>query len=385
MPDKALVTPIVLKWARESARLSLDTISEKLKITVEKLSSWEDGTDQPTVKQAEKLAKLYRRPLAVFFLPDRPKDFDTLRDFRRKDHRREYSTALTFMIREIQSKQAWLSERLKEEGEPALHFIGRFSAGDGAEVIARDIRETLNLVDDPGQTDRLKVWTERSEKAGIFVSLAGNIHTRLLLDPEEVRGFAISDSHAPFVFINTQDYHNAQLFTLAHELAHLWLGSTGVFDLPSIEFRSALEQNYDPVEVLCNEVAAELLMPRARVSSEISAKADFVIVQKLARTFQVSSLAMAIRILNLGYLSRSRFNEIKRNIDEEYHRFLETEKPGKSGYPSPYVLTIRRNSKAFSHYVYDSFKGGRLSGVEASLLLGVKLNNFPKFEAKLLR
>lgn len=386
MPEKANINPVVLKWARESAKLTIEVVAGKMGCDEKKIAAWENGQDLPTLKQAEKLCTLYRRPLAVFYLPEPPVDFETLRDFRRKDHRKEYSTALTFMMREIQSRQAWLKEMLAETGEPSLPFIGRFTTHDAITEVARDIREILEVEDRPETNNILKYWIERVESKGIFVSLSSFIHSRMTLDVDEVRGFAISDKLAPFVFINSADYPNSQLFTLIHELAHLWIGQTGVFDMPSIEFRSPSDANqYDPIEIFCNAVAAEVLMPSKRLQ-DIGAIRNVEDIEQLARRFCVSSLAMCFRLLNIGLITRPVFTMTKDELDQKFKSYMISLKGKESkGSPNPYVLQIRKNSKSFSHLVFDFFKGGRISGLEASTLLHVKINNFPKFETYLMR
>ena len=110
MKDKAFITPELITWARKTSKLSIEEVASKLKISAIQLSGWENGADQPTIRQAENLSKIYKRPLAVFYLPEPPEDFNTLRDFRKSDAKREYSTALTFIIRDIQNKQNWISD-----------------------------------------------------------------------------------------------------------------------------------------------------------------------------------------------------------------------------------------------------------------------------------
>jgi len=107
MTDRAFITPKVLKWARESARMSEKASADKVPVSVEKLKEWEEGTSQPTIRQAKILAKTYRRPFALLFLPEVPRDFQPLQDFRRKTAK-PLGTGSIFIIREIQQKQAWI-------------------------------------------------------------------------------------------------------------------------------------------------------------------------------------------------------------------------------------------------------------------------------------
>ena len=194
MSDKAYITPKVLQWARESARMSLETAAAKVSIAPEKLIEWESGTRQPTIKQAEILAKAYKRPFAIFFLPEVPRDFTPLQDFRKKTAK-PLGTASVFIIREVQQKQAWIRDVFENNNESSLPFVGRFSIQDDPVKVANDILDTLQinknnyLLDGP-----ISEWIDKAESRGIFISKTSFIHTRLKLDSEEIQGFAIADS-----------------------------------------------------------------------------------------------------------------------------------------------------------------------------------------------
>jgi len=140
MADKAFITPIVFKWARESAKISAEIAASKVHVFTERLLEWEAGTSQPTIKQAQTLAKAYKRPFALFFLPDIPRDFQPLQDFRRSDSK-SLTTGSVFIIREVQQKQAWISETNKENGESQFPFVGRFSIKNNPAEVALDISE----------------------------------------------------------------------------------------------------------------------------------------------------------------------------------------------------------------------------------------------------
>lgn len=389
MSNKAYITPEVIKWARQTAKLSIEEIAKKLKVGEEKIETWEKGGDFPTFSQAEKLSKHYRRPLAVFFLPEPPEDFQTLRDFRKDSERREYSTALTFLVREIQNRQQWLSDFFKIEGENNLPFIGRFGLSSAAKEIAQDILEVLNVDRDAlsSQTENshiLNYWVQKIENQRVFVSLTSNIHSHLKVDPSEVQGFAISDEYAPFIYVNTGDTKNAQLFTLIHELAHLWLDASGVSAFDPIEFRNDYDK-FSPIEKLCNETAAEILMPEEKVKAlvkGVSVNAEKI--ETIARSFQVSSYAVAVRLLNLNLVSPNTFQRIQKVLEKHYKEYLiDKELKKSSGYANPYMLKIRRNSRSFTEYIYSFYKGGQISGVDASSLLNTKISDFSKLAEKL--
>ena len=144
MADKAFITPNVLKWARESARMTEETAAAKVSVPIDKLKDWEAGTSQPTIRQAQTLAKAYKRPFALFFLPDIPRDFQPLQDFR-KSGSKALTTSSIFIIREIQQKQAWISDVNSENNEEKLSFVGRFTIDNNPQKVAQDILSTLKI------------------------------------------------------------------------------------------------------------------------------------------------------------------------------------------------------------------------------------------------
>ena len=379
MAEKAYITPEVILWARVSANISLDDAAKKVGVKVEKLAEWEKGQAFPTVRQAIKLANIYRRPFAAFFLPEPPKDFALLQDFRRISNNLRYSTALIFMLREIQEKQQWMSDFLKDNGEPPLPFIGQFTIKDSTRKIAREIVKYLGI--ENAQSNNLKHWIQKSESKGIFVSKAGSYHNHLPILVEEARGFVISDKYAPFMFINSRDLDAAQLFTIVHELVHLWIGESAVLDASLIEFRTK-NIEYNEVEVFCNRVAAEILMPEAEILDIFKdVTTDYLMEEMVifaSREFGVSQLAVWTRLKNLNKISPIKYKEIR----DRYNTLYSYPKPKPKG-GDTYRNKAVRNGKKFCYIVMDSFRNGLITGLEASNLLGVRINKFDKFSTYL--
>ena len=162
-----------------AARMSLNVAAVKVHVTAEKLKEWEEGTSQPTIKQAESLAKAYKRPFALFFLPEVPRDFQPLQDFRRKDSK-PLGTASVFIIREIEQKQEWISTVFEENDEKPLQFHGKFSIKDNPDVVAKNILNTLEI--DPQNYSAvipIKEWIDKAESKVFFISRTSFIHSRL--------------------------------------------------------------------------------------------------------------------------------------------------------------------------------------------------------------
>jgi Zn-dependent peptidase ImmA (M78 family)/transcriptional regulator with XRE-family HTH domain len=392
MADKAYITPNVLKWARESARITEETAAAKVSVTVEKIKEWEEGTNQPTIRQAQTLAKAYKRPFALFFLPEIPRDFQPLHDFR-KSGSKPLTTSSVFIIREIQQKQAWISDVYSENQEEKLPFVGRYSINDNPQKVARDILQTLNVNPASYKTDNpMKEWIDAAETNGIFISRTSFIHSRLKLDSDEIQGFAIADPYAPFVFVNSDDWNAPQLFTLVHEIAHIWIAETGISN--EVEPDLKHKNKFHPVELFCNEVAANALMPKEVVLSFDSASFQTSKdVFKLARQLGVSSFALLVRALNLHMISPPTYQQLKKQADIDYADYLkrEAEKKAKQkekdkpGGPNYFLLQLNRNSRLFTQTVLDAFRGGYIEPTLASNLLNVQVNKFQKLESQLIR
>lgn len=392
MAEKAFLTPNVLKWARESAKMSEETAAARVAVPVVKLQEWESGASQPTIKQAKSLAKLYKRPFALFFLPEIPRDFQPLQDFR-KSGSKALTTSSVFIIREMQQKQAWISDVYAANDYNLLPFVGRYSIHDDPQVVAQDILKTLDI--NPAHyasENPIKEWIDAAESKGIFVSRTSFIHSRLKLDSEELQGFAISDPYAPFVFVNSEDWNAPQLFTIVHELAHIWIAETGISNDVEPEIKN--KEKLHPVELFCNEVAANALMPTEIVldhGPHIYQNAKEVF--KAAKLLGVSSYALIVRALNLGLISIPVYQKLKKQTDIDFAAYLNREavkearrkEKDNAGGPNYFLLQVNRNGRLFTQTVLDAFRGGAIEPTLASNLLNVQINKFQKLEAQLLR
>ena len=392
MADKAFITPNVLKWARESARMSEEIAATKVTVAIDKFKEWEDGTSQPTIKQAQTLAKAYKRPFALFFLPEIPRDFQPLQDFR-KSGSKSLTTSSIFIIREIQQKQTWISDVYSENNEDKLPFVGRFTINDNPQKVAQDILTTLKINPALYKSENpIREWIDSAETKGIFISRTSFIHSRLKLDSKELQGFAIADTHAPFVFVNSDDWNAPQLFTLVHELAHIWIDETGISNEVEPEIKN--KDKFNPIELFCNEVAANALMPTEIVlgfdTYSFQSSKD---VFRVAKILGVSSFALLVRALNLNIISTATYQKLKREADIDFAVYLkrEAEKKAKqkqkenSGGPNYFLLQLNRNSRLFTQTVLDAFRSGFIEPTLASNLLNVQVNKFQKLESQLYR
>ena len=254
------IYPELLTWARERAGLETADLTHRFP----KLAAWEEGTAKPTLKQVEDFAKATHAPVGFLFLEKPPVEKIPIPDFRttRNIPVVRPSPDLLDMIYVCQQRQEWYRDFARAERIAALPFVGSASLQSSVQSTAVIMRRALGFDIEqrrrtPTWTDALRLFIGQADEAGIMVMCSGVVlnNNYRPLDPGEFRGFALSDNLAPLVFINGADTKAAQMFTLAHELAHIWLGQSAVSDA------QALFVPDHQVERWCNSVAAELLVP----------------------------------------------------------------------------------------------------------------------------
>ena len=364
--DRVAVNPDLLLWACERAGSSVEDLATRLP----KLPLWIQGEKQPTLKQLENFAKATRAPLGYLFLEKPPAEKLPIPDFRTVANRLldRPSPDLMDTLHICQQRQEWYREFALSMDFKPLDFVGSITTRNSEKAAASSIRESLcfNLEERrkmPTWTDALRKFIEQADEAGILVMVSGVVgsnNTRKL-DPEEFRGFTLTDPIAPLVFINGSDTKAAQMFTLAHELVHVWLGKSALSD------SQALKTPEHRIEAWCNRVAAEILVPLDLLRGEFDRKATLGDeVERLARRFKVSSLVILRRMHDAGHLDPDRYWMEYRNLAA---RLLAL--PRGSG--GNFYLTLgARVSKRFARALTASALEGHCSFTDAFRLLGFK-------------
>ncbi len=381
---EALITPSLMRWAREKARLSTEQAAKKIGRPKEGIEAWETGTSRPTIPQARKASEVYKRPLAVFYLPEPPEEFDTLRDFRilPVDYEPDYSPELALLIRTAKFRQEWMREFLIEEGDIKLSFVGSSSLNDNPQDISRLILSKLNLspkeqINCHARNEALRLWIDRAERDGIIIFRQGNI------DVKEARGFILCDEYAPFIFINSDDAIAAQIFTLAHELAHLWLNQSGISNLEPFEKNHRDESQ--KIEIFCNRVASEAVLDRTLFNkSWRDQNASLSIeeqIENISNMFKISEEAISRRLLDDGNIDYEKYLELREFYQNRWRKYKEKERQrmkSAEGGPSYYVKKVFNNGYSFTQTVISAFESGAITGRDASSLLDVKVSNIQR-------
>jgi Zn-dependent peptidase ImmA (M78 family) len=362
------VSPDLLRWARERSGLEIATLEHRFP----KLEAWERREAQPTIRQLEDFAQATYTPIGFLFLQTPPVERVPIPDFRTIAGARfdRPSPDLLDTIYLCQQRQDWYRDFARTNGDPPLAFIGSAKLTDDIPAVATKIRTTLGL--DIDERRRMPTWEaalrrliEQADDIGVLVMVSGVVgsNNRRKLDPQEFRGIALSDPLAPLVFVNGADTKAAQMFTLAHELAHLWLGESGISDS-----QPSIVPEHD-AERWCNQVAAELLVPLELVRSEHDRRAPLRDeAQRIARHFKVSTLVMLRRIHDTGAVSKKAFWEA---YNSELERLIEIAKSGGGGGDFYATLGVR-TGKTFARALVSSTLEGRTSFTEAFRLLGFK-------------
>ena len=370
---RADIKPELVSWARERAGLDIDALTRRFP----KLAAWEEGTIQPTLKQVEHFAQATHTPVGFLFLQQPPVENIPIPDFRtiRNKAVARPSPDLLDMIYVCQQRQEWYRDFARSERASPLPFVGSVSMTSNVESTAATMRQALGFDIEqrrriPTWTDALRLFIEQADQAGIMVMCSGVVlnNNYRPLDPEEFRGFALSDKLAPLVFINGADTKAAQMFTLAHELAHIWIGQSAVSDT-----QASLVPDHQ-VERWCNNVAAEFLVPLSMMKEEyrdvINLRGE---LDRLARRFKVSTLVILRRIHDAGGLTREEF---WREYEEELQSLLAISRGSGGNF---YLTQAARVSKRFARALVISTLEGQTLHRDAFRMLGfAKLNTFKK-------
>ena len=377
----AHINPAVLRWAAARAGTDSTDLSAAFNKTPDQIEAWLAGSDAPTFVQAQKLAKRLRVPFGYLFIAAPPLDRLPLPDFRRVCGAvpREPSVDLRDVLADALRKRDWYRDCRLSAGDGPLRFVGRLSLHSPVAEVARDIAHTLDFESvvrpQRNRDDFLKAFVSQVEGLEILVMRNGVVRnsTNRPLDPEEFRGFSIADPLAPVIFINNADSKAAQAFTLAHELAHIWIGEGGISDAdPTIGGEAS-----EGIEAFCNEVSGELLLPWRRIADRWEGRtvALETWIEAVSSDFNVSTVMAARQLWTRGGISR-----------EEFFSLYETERAkwtarGTDTSGGNFYLNVPiRNSRLLTRMILRSVAASETLVRDASQWLGVKPANLPKLQ-----
>ena len=369
--------PSVLQWARVRTELSAEDLAGKMQVKPERVLEWE-SSGNISMAQVKRLAGATYTPYGYLFLSEPPDESLPIADFRTRggETRRRPSPNLLDTVYAMQRRQEWMrDEVIRQYEEPPLPFVGAFALTDDPAKVAEAMRDTLDISDGwaatvPNWSAALRHLRDKSEDAGILVVFNGvvgnNSHRKL--DTEEFQGFALVDEYAPLIFVNNADFKAAQMFTLAHELAHIFVGQTGVSHFEDMQPAD------DDTERFCDQTAAEFLVPEGELLTYWwdNAVEHARPYQSVARQFKVSSVVAARRALDLELTDRGDFLAFfYERRDKDWRGRQQS-----NGGGNFWFNQIWRIGPRFASTVYRAVKEGRLTYTEAHSLTDLRGDTF---------
>ncbi len=378
--NRVAVRPELVQWARERAGLAVDQLAKRFP----RLTDWESGHVRPTFKQLEDFARATHVPFGYLFLPEPPEIPLPIRDFRTvpKPHVGTVSPDLLDTIYAMQRRQAWLREDRLEAGAEPFAFVGSARLSDDPAAVGREMRRLTGLAD--GWAAEVRSWREAVralreaiERLGVMPVVNGIVgnNTHRPLNVAEFRGFALSDEFAPLIFVNGADAKSAQMFTLAHELAHIWLGDLG----EGLSGFPGIFPDGGDVETFCDRAAAEFLVPEAELRTIWpDVRRQTRPFHALARMFKVSPIVTGRRAMDLRLVDREEFFDFYEiYTQQEYQR----EQGGGGG--NFYLNQNLRVGSRFATQVIRAAREGRIGFKQAYELTGLNAGAFQEYARRI--
>lgn len=374
MPRKSLevdVEPKMLIWARESIGRNIEEVAKKLNISEDTVSKWEAGRVKPTFVQIEKLAAVYKRPLAAFLLTEPPQELPLPNDFRTElsVKHKPLTPKTLLIIRKARRLQASAIELNKELGNPIRPFSIRTTLSDKPEMVAERVRGEIistdfNISRFSNSEEAFEGWKRILEDNGIL-AFQINIQQR------EIKGFSIIEGELPAFIVNKADEANSKIFSLFHELAHILLNESGICDM--------VEDAHSPqIEKFCNHFAGAFLVPSEKLLNNTLVRQnkhtdvwDNKTLKIIADEFRVSREVILRRLLILGRISGQFYKKWREENVKEYHPF------GRGG-RNPVKACVEERGKKYVSMVFKAYDQAKISVLDTADYLGVKIDQIPK-------
>jgi Zn-dependent peptidase ImmA (M78 family)/transcriptional regulator with XRE-family HTH domain len=372
-------TPSLLVWAREKAGYSVEQASKRASIKSERLAAWEAGTQKPSFAQLRKLAEIYRRPVALFYLDEPPVRFEAMHDFRRGSSELAgvvASPELSFEIRRAYDRREWALELLTDIGETPADFTTQIRLRSNTEEAATQLRHALAITLDKQQawkseSDAFRGWRSVLERAGVMTFQATEIQTA------EARGFAIQAHPLPVVVVNIKDARRGRIFTMMHELAHIALGDGGICDLHDTD-------KADDTETYCNRVAGAILFPReALIDSDVVREHPRGVsewtpqeIEQISRRFGGSREAALVRLLTLGLTTWSFYKKRRAELLKEWASLRREQ----TGFAPPHQVALASAGQMFAGIVVESFNRDKITASDVADYLQVRLKHLAEIQ-----
>lgn len=373
MAKGIVVSPTVIQWAIQSSGKNMSQVSRKFS----KIDEWVSIESELSVNELNKLSKELRIPFGYFFLKVPPVEDLELLKYRTVDNieHENPSRELIDTVKYMETRQSFMRETLLDDGFLPLNFVGSATIDDDTKKLSETIVSELKLISDWNRktNDTFNILKKASSDLGILVmqnGVVGNNNKRSL-DISEFRAFVLIDEYAPLIFLNAKDSENAKIFSLCHELVHIWLGIDELYNNSYFQNNSFFNKK---LERFCNEVAAEMLLPE-RILKKIYKKELNVYsnIKNISRQFSISDLVACIRVSQIDLISQKEFDEnYKIFLEEMKKNMLSKEKKEKKTGGNYYNTQMSRLDLKFVNSVNRKAKEGKILYTEAYSLIGAK-------------
>lgn len=381
----AYVNANMLVWGREYTSMTIEYVAQKTGFSEEKLTNWEGGESYPTINQAKKLAYLYKIPFASFFLCEPPEVRKHKHiDYRRKsyEHVFEDEVKIDFEVRKALDRRDMFIELLEGLKEQIPTFNYHISLAHDYMKVAKIIRKILKIdysIQKTWKKEEAFNYLRRNiEDNGVLVFQSKDLPVNLM------RGMAIYEQVLPIIIVNRKDDLKARCFSLIHELVHIMLRTSSVCDFL---------ENSNKIEVYCNKIAGECLVPKELLESEPLIQNNDKIndwymddITTLAGNYSVSREVILRRLLDLKYINKGYYEDKQ---EEYYHQYLESKKKKRGSNKNvqiPVAIDIvSREGKPFIRTVFQAYNSDIISGADVSSILNIKTKHFPRIAEVIYR
>jgi Zn-dependent peptidase ImmA (M78 family)/DNA-binding XRE family transcriptional regulator len=382
----ALANPALLRWARSNSGFTVDEVAKKIRVSADRIEAWEAGFSHPTITQLRNLGRVYRRPIAVFFLPDPPGPGPKmLTDYRRVwgTEARVVSPQLRGEIETAYDRRDLALELLELEADTPIRFRLAADLDEDPDAVARRARSALGISEEAQRAwgDRyagFNAWRDAIERCGALVLQMTDVPSA------EARGFSIASRPLPVVVANIHDAPRARSFTLIHELVHLALKRDGVCDL----------DDHGRVEPFCNHVAGAVLVPAPALLREPGVRehdADDATwedreIAALATRFSVSREVILRRLLILHRTSEGFYRAKREQYADEYERERErqrAEADEKKPRAIPQdLIAVARVGQYVSTLILSNYSHGRITASDVADYFNIRIKHLAAIERR---
>lgn len=363
------VNPAILNWVMQ--KVQVENVNSSV---IEMITKWISGEKAPTFNQIEEVSRKIGIPFGYFFLEKPPIEKCEIVDFRTVDsiNIQNPSRNLIDTVDSMSSVQEWMAEYNKDNGASEYTFVGSLKISDGVIPAADVIRKELNLNLD--WFKNLKTAKEAFNSLrnsitnlGVIVMMNGIVgnNTHRTLSVSEFRAFTLVDPYAPLIFINSRDTDNGKLFSLLHELVHVWIGKDDFYN-----DTHGVSQKVSKEEQFCNAVAAEILVPNSMFLNEWSKQSgnSETIIYTLENKFICSRFTLLIKAFNTGKIEKNEFHKLLNLFKEQFEVIQSQKQNKKSGGGDFYRTLSNKWDRKFIQALYASAQSGRTQYRDVYLL-----------------